>query len=195
LTLLAPFTAVPFAATYLADEQAGQLASGLSAVASAVSMSEVRERVRDADQVALWRAQLAGLWDELAMLEQPSRKEQASEAKRRRRYSSVPAGVFVSADKVLALANWGARPNGIRVSASGPRPAGLMLVGVSGLGVGLRDGDILTHALGRPAVSESSVVGDVIRARGARQRQLSGRIWRDGRSFSLTVAQPYLEAG
>jgi hypothetical protein len=70
-----------------------------------------------------------------------------------------------------------------------------MLIGVGGLGVGLRDGDILTQAIGRPAVSEASVVGAVVQARGARKPQLSGRIWRDGVSFPLVVEQPYVNPG
>jgi len=100
----------------------------------------------------------------------------------------------VSADKVLQLAEQGVRPGGIPVSSSGKRPGGLMLVGVGSLGIGLREGDILTEALGRPAVSDAAVVGAIIRARGARQSHLSGRVWRDGRTFPLVVAQPYLEA-
>ena len=54
---------------------------------------------------------------------------------------------------------------------------------------------LLTHALGQPAVSEAAVVAAVVRARGARLARLGGRIWRNGRSFSLVVAQPYLDPG
>jgi hypothetical protein len=67
-----------------------------------------------------------------------------------------------------------------------------MLLGVSGLGVGLRDGDILTHALGQPATSEGGVISAVVAARGARQAKLSGRVWRAGRTLSLVVEQPYV---
>ena len=101
-------------------------------------------------------------------------------------------GVYVRADAVLRLAESGARPSAVPVRASGSRPAGLALVGVSGLGVGLADGDILTHAAGLPARSPGQVVGLVIGSRGARAPQISGRFWRRGEYYDLVVEQPYL---
>jgi hypothetical protein len=186
--LLLPFVGVPFFVEWWADRQAERWGEGLSVLAATLDLAEPREREFDRDQVALWRAQLEGSWDEVSPVStEPSQRSTPR--------ASAPAGLFVSAGRVLALAQQGARPSGIRVPASGARPAGLMLVGVGGLGVGLRDGDILTHALGQPAVSESAVVGAVIQARGARQSRLYGRIWRQGRSFPLVVAQPYLGPG
>lgn len=191
ILLLLPFAAVPSFVEWLAQRQAERLGEGLSLLGATLSFAEPRERELDRDRVALWRAQLAAHWDELP--EAPP--ESTAPERQVPRAVAPPRGLFVSADRVLALADRGARPSGIRVGAQGSRPAGLMLVGVSGLGVGLRDGDILTHALGQPAVSEAAVVGAVIQARGARQPRLHGRIWRQGRSFPLVVAQPYLESG
>ncbi len=103
-------------------------------------------------------------------------------------------GVRVSAERVLRLANAGARPSGVFVSARGDRPAGLALVGVSGLGIGLIDGDVLTHAGGRPATSAGAVIGMVIGARAKRIPELSGRFWRKGESWNLLVEQPYVNS-
>ena len=188
--LLLPFALVLYCGEWLAEHEGKALALGLGWVSQAASESELSRRLRDGDEVALWRAQLAGMLDEVAEEEELV----AASSRPVRRSRPARRGVFVSASKVLELARQGARPSGIAVARSGTRPAGLLLVGVSGLGVGLKDGDILTQALGRPAVSESTVVGAVIQARGARQPQLSGQIWRDGRTFPLIVVQPYLEA-
>ena len=56
--------------------------------------------------------------------------------------------VRVRAERVLSLANAGVRPRGVPVPASAEHPAGLRLSGVSSLGVGLEDGDVLTRVGG-----------------------------------------------
>lgn len=101
-------------------------------------------------------------------------------------------GIRISADSVLRLARSGIQPTGVRVGSDGERPPGLLLSGVSALGVGLREGDILTHAGGRPALSRGDVVSMVLAARGRRLPEISGIFWRDGEPWNLTVEQPYL---
>jgi len=111
-----------------------------------------------------------------------------------RRAPVVPKkGIRVRAEAVLRLANAGARPSGIPVAAHGRRPAGLALVGVSGLGIGLVDGDVLTHAGGRPALSPGDVVGMVIGARAHHASEICGRFWRNGEPWNLIVEQPYVQ--
>jgi hypothetical protein len=178
----------------VADRQAAGVAEALCHVSDALSLVEPELETRDQEQVARWRADLGALLDEFASAPQAG-SEGARQTPRSRVPGPVPKGLFVSADKVLHLARAGVRPAGIPVDSAGARPGGLILTGVGGLGLGLQDGDILTHALGQPAVSEAAVVGAIIRARGARQPQLSGRVWRHGRSFALVVAQPYLDSG
>jgi hypothetical protein len=129
----------------------------------------------------------------------PAPAAKASAPKRRSapRRSAEPVperGLRVSAQTVLRLAHSGARPGGTPVPASRGCPAGLRLHGVGGLGVGLRDGDVLTHAAGRPASSRAEVVGAVIGARGARRPEVSGRFCRDGEAWNLVVEQPYLDS-
>jgi hypothetical protein len=119
----------------------------------------------------------------------------AKPAKRRGKaplVSTAERGVFVSAEAVLRLASRGVIPRAVAVPASASRPAGLRLVGAAGLGIGLRDGDILTHVLGAPAGSVAAVIDAVVRARAGSARVISGTFWREGRNLSLVVEQPYL---
>jgi hypothetical protein len=100
--------------------------------------------------------------------------------------------IHVPASKVLQLAEMGARPGAVPVPANHMRPAGLRLFGVTGLGLGLRDGDVLTHAAGVSSLSEAEVVGAVIAARGRGVTQLSGRLYRLDQPIELVVEQPYI---
>jgi hypothetical protein len=101
--------------------------------------------------------------------------------------------LFVSADTVLRLSERRATPRGVRVPADGARPAGLRLVGVDALGVGLRDGDVLTKALGQPALSSSAIVRAILVARANRVKVLEGEFYRGHERWILRVEQPYLD--
>jgi S1-C subfamily serine protease len=57
--------------------------------------------------------------------------------------------------------------------------------------VGLQDGDVLTEAAGQKASSVALVVGVVLSARGRQVPAISGRFFRGGMPFALTVEQPY----
>lgn len=122
------------------------------------------------------------------------RKSLKRASKGKKAQAQAPQGVFVSARTVLALAARGVAPKGVPVPAAGERPAGLRMVGVSALGVGLRDGDVLTRVSGGPATSFGAVVEAVIRARAQSARIISGEFWRDGRQHALAVEQPYVSA-
>ena len=101
--------------------------------------------------------------------------------------------IFVSAQKVLELSETRVTPKGVRVPAKGARPAGLALLGVEGLGIGLRDGDVLTRALGQPALSSSAVVRAILVARANRVKVLEGEFYRGTERWTLRVEQPYLD--
>jgi len=126
----------------------------------------------------------------------PSEKAGRSGRKTKPRATEAAAerGVFVSAQRVLQLAERRAVPRAVPVAASGERPAGLRLEGVGALGIGMRDGDILTQVLGAPAASVSAVVGAIIQARAQNVRVITGQFWRDGRALPIAVEQPYLAA-
>ncbi|MGC4068064.1 MAG: hypothetical protein QM784_26135 [Polyangiaceae bacterium] len=97
----------------------------------------------------------------------------------------------VSEATVLRLANAGRKPTGRPVPAEGARPAGIQVFGASALGLGVRDGDVLTHVSEVPVTSVGQVVALVIAARGARQKAIVGRLWRGERSYLIVVEQPY----
>jgi len=106
----------------------------------------------------------------------------------------LPA-ILVRADTVLRLANGSRRPTGKSVTADGRRPAGVQVFGASSLGVGVRDGDVITRVSGVPVTSPSQIIALVIAARGARQLAVSAQLYRGQRSYTLTVEQPYLKGG
>lgn len=97
-----------------------------------------------------------------------------------------PVGVFVSRDRVLAAARAGLRPSGSPVPANAWRPAGVALHGVEGLGVGLREGDVLV------VPSEAAVVGQVIAALRRHAPSMSGVAWRGRQRIFITVELPDL---
>jgi hypothetical protein len=101
------------------------------------------------------------------------------------------SGIRISAAQVLALAARRAMPSAVFVKATAQRPAGLLLSGVSALGVGMQDGDVLTEAAGQKVSSVAAVVGIVLAARSRQASEISGRFFRAGVPFSLTVEQPY----
>lgn len=103
-------------------------------------------------------------------------------------------GIRITSAQVLSLAARRAMPSAVFVKASAQHPAGLLLAGVSGLGVGLQDGDILTEAAGQKASSVAQVVGIVLAARSRQATEISGRFYRAGVPFLLTVEQPYPKA-
>jgi hypothetical protein len=106
---------------------------------------------------------------------------------------AAPRVLFVAQDKVLRLASSGARPRGVAVPATAVRPAGLKLSGVAALGIGLTDGDVLTRAVGQPALSSGAVIQAVLSARARRAPVLEGEFWRGNERWLLRVEQPYLE--
>jgi hypothetical protein len=123
--------------------------------------------------------------DGAALVQGPARKRQPAPAK--------PQALFVSAASVLQLAKTAARPQGTFVAQGPEHPAGLRLVGVAGLGIGVQDGDILIDALGVTPRSSGEIIGAIIQARARRVRYLSGTLWRRGQTFRITVEQPYLD--
>ncbi len=97
----------------------------------------------------------------------------------------------VLASQVLALAQRRAMPTAAPVRATAAHPAGLELHGVSALGIGMQDGDVLTEAAGQRAASVATVIGVVLAARSRHSAEISGRFYRAGVPFTVTVEQPY----
>lgn len=111
----------------------------------------------------------------------------------RAKTAAKPQALFVSAASVLALSKSAARPRGTFVPQTAQHPAGLQLVGIGALGIGVQDGDILIDALGISPRTSGQIIGAIVEARARRVRALSGTLWRAGQTFSITVEQPYLD--
>jgi hypothetical protein len=120
-----------------------------------------------------------------------AKKPPRPKAARAKRKVETPS-LFVSAETVLRIASTRVRLRGAPVPKTAERPAGLRLVGVAALGVGLAEGDILTRALGQPALSREAVVRAVLQARARRARVLEGEFYRGSERWILRVEQPYL---
>jgi hypothetical protein len=127
----------------------------------------------------------------------PARKSKGTTKRSAGSRSALPTpkrGLRVSQARVLGLARTGVIPTSRFVAATATRPAGLELAGVSGLGIGMREGDVLTHVAGVPVSERGQVVNLVLQARARRAAQISARFSRDGEPWMLVVDLPYPEA-
>lgn len=185
-----PFALVAWAASVSADRAGSLVGASLAVFASAMQTAEA-----DPEPFAL-EASVVDVVSGDAPLAAPAFGTATSKGRKGRRAAiGAPRerAIRVSAEVAVRLANSGARPRGVPVRARGQRPSGILLAGVSALGVGLRDGDVLVEAAGKPATAVAEVVQAVLAARSARASHVSGRFWRDGELWWLVVEQPYPE--
>jgi hypothetical protein len=108
--------------------------------------------------------------------------------------SAAPEGpsVYVSERTILRLAKARAVPQAQSVAATGERPGGVQLLGVSALGVGMQDGDVITEVAGRPVRGEGDIVGMVLSARSRQAPTISAVFYRGKVRGTLVVAMPYV---
>jgi hypothetical protein len=184
LLALVPLPLVVLMATWgsarVADRAGSVMAALLGVVASFVTMPP--EPAEDPD--------LVPTSGNLAAEPVPTPEPKAKKSARAKRPAAARV-LFVSADTVLKIASKKVQLRGVPVARDGARPAGLRLVGVSALGVGLVDGDVLTRALGRPVMSRSEVVRAVLGARARQEKVLEGEFYRGIERWVLRVEQPY----
>ena len=180
--LLLPVLFAPLVSRAYADNLAQNIS--LNLLAACGPMSGARSSVSDEPRE-----------EEAILSETPALRAAVHEA---RVHRAAPAaavsaghGVRVSASQVLALAARRAMPQAVPVKANAYHPAGLLLRGVSALGIGMQDGDVLTEAAGQKASSVATVIGVVLAARAKLSPEISGRFFRAGVPFSVTVEQPY----
>jgi hypothetical protein len=69
------------------------------------------------------------------------------------------------------------------------------LSGVSALGLGLADGDVVTSIDGRPTPTGDAATAAALGAWGAGQGQVRGTLLRDGQTIGVTVHVPVVDAG
>lgn len=125
----------------------------------------------------------------------PARKSKSSvSVGRGTALSDLPVaknGIRVNEANILRLARARAAPGSHFAPSTPKRPAGLMLTGASALGIGVRDGDVLTHVAGTPVSDRSQVVNLVLQARARRATQISARFFRNDEPWMLVVDLPY----
>jgi hypothetical protein len=117
----------------------------------------------------------------------------ASAKKRAHSHAVVKPGhaLRVSAGTVLRLARAAAVPVGRSVPARGARPPGIEVSGVTPLGIGVRDGDVLTEVAGVPVTDATEVVAIVLAVRQRHDGAISAVFYRDREPWALTVEMPY----
>ena len=180
--LLVPLLSAPLLARAYADNLADQISLQLLTALAPVTgaWASTSEEPRD---------------EEAILSETPALRAAVHEARAHRIQPSAGTsamhGIRVSAAQVLALAQRRAMPQAVPVKANAYHPAGLLLRGVSALGIGMQDGDVLTEAAGQKASSVAAVIGVVLAARARLSPEISGRFYRAGIPFSVTVEQPY----
>jgi hypothetical protein len=108
--------------------------------------------------------------------------------------ASGTKGVFLSTDQVLRLSKLAKIPASRFVERQGERPAGLQVAGVSGLGIGVKDGDVLTQVAGSQVSSSTAVVSTVLQLRAKRAPAISGEFWRGQERYQIMVQMPYVTA-
>jgi hypothetical protein len=99
--------------------------------------------------------------------------------------------VYVSERTILRLAKARAVPAAQSVAATDARPGGVQLLGVSSLGVGMQDGDVITEVAGRRVRGEGDIVAAVLVARSQQAPTVSAVFYRGKVRGTLVVAMPY----
>lgn len=183
-------------ATQLSDAAVSAIAPAVVALAT-LDRDPFEAEVPPSDALVVADADSEGTsgWDSQAGLSTPDGKHPRGgrQSPGRAPPNRALPSLRVPKSTVLKFAQSGVRPTGKPVSALGPRPAGIQVFGATALGIGVRDGDVLTHVNGVPVTSVSQVVALVISARGAHLPQISGQLWRGQRRYTLVVEQPYLQ--
>jgi hypothetical protein len=148
------------------------------------------EIARTAEELPAPAAYVPDDFEPEALARSPTGNKKGTKARASNPPGVLPA-IYVTAETVLRIANSGQRPSGKPVTASGHRPAGVQVFGATCLGLGVRDGDIITRVSGVEVKSPGQVIALVIAARGARQQVIGAELYRGQRSYTLTVEQPY----
>ncbi len=186
LALLAlPLVAVPALAGACADRLGDRVAAALTVALAPLAVAPPKDDSLTETELAS-EAFRGAPEAESRLASTPSQ----AHGKRAPRAASAHA-LRVSAAQVLALAQRRAMPSAAPVRATAAHPAGLELHGVSALGIGMQDGDVLTEAAGQRAASVATVVGVVLAARSRHSPEISGRFYRAGVPYIVTVEQPY----
>jgi hypothetical protein len=195
-SLVATSAVLAQAANHWAADRIGSLLGGrLAAVLEHAEVRVAASPLRQAPRVA----SPAKVAEARSVPDAPAKQARVSSSSRSSADGSPapraepPAVLLVRSARVLDLANRGARPTAAYAKGRAGRPAGLVLSGVGQLGIGLQDGDVLTHVGSVPVASTAQVTGLVLAARGREEKAMEARLWRAGHVIKLVVEQPYVQ--
>jgi hypothetical protein len=185
--ILTPLIAFPIITRVLADHLAPAMAQVVTTnLARLFAWREIAEPEENTEEFA--EPKSPGFPQEAFVEPNETAPSSAQTAKKKHR------GILVRTDAVVRAVQSGGRPSSSPAPASGTRPAGLSLVGVSHFGTGLRDGDILTSVGGTPATSEGAVIALVAGAISQGAKVITGVVWRDNQRLDVAVEIPGPEA-
>jgi hypothetical protein len=189
LALAAPFVVVPIALRRAATSAASSLGARASRAASALAppsaeLESTADPARAIGEIAPASFVYPTLASEALSSDAVQRHGRRTKRKPSRR------GLLVRAATVERAIRMGGRPSGAPVPASGMRPAGLALAGVSRYGSALRDGDVLTKVGGTSAISEGAVIAAVAGAVRSGAHVITGVLWRGQDRYDVAVEIP-----
>ena len=121
----------------------------------------------------------------------PKKKGKGKHAPTAKGASPEGPSVYVSERTILRLANARAVPRSQSVAATDDRPGGVQLFGVSALGVGMQDGDVITEVAGRSVQGQGDIVAIVLAVRSRQAPTVSAVFYRGKVRGTLVVAMPY----
>ena len=173
--LIAPFLAVAFVAGPLSARLASGGAAGMARLAASWDWSQ------EADVEP--PAPLSPVLLEQALV---GSTELVGKASSRRR----PRALWVGSRRVVQLMKQAVMPSSQAVPATHFRPPGLQVRGVGAMGIGARDGDVLTEVAGQRVQSHAAVIALVLQVHGAGHRAVSGTFWRGMKKWTITVELP-----
>jgi hypothetical protein len=105
--------------------------------------------------------------------------------------SPPPAAVRIPPAKIQwAIDDRGAHIHTKTVRGADGKPAGIRISGVSGLGTGLRDGDVIVAVEGAPAMDEEAATDLALSAIARGSSTLHATAMRGDRSFPITAELP-----
>lgn len=189
-SLVALLVGAALSAPFVLVARAGNALVAPLAQASVGALLRLSAPLAPLVSVAVVAPSAPALVPEAAALVQVSAPTARAHARRAARKEQLPS-LFVGRSTVLRLSQGAARPRGSFIGPTAEHPAGLQLTGVSALGIGVQDGDVLIEALGISPRSPGEIVGAIIEARSKRVPTLGGTLWRRGQTFQIVVEQPY----
>lgn len=186
LALALPFVAIALVSRLVVGAVATTIAGHLSDASMGFSPLSVPEPVPVSASSSECEAETPPALDP-----PPAPRARSKITRRRARVPSVEnerRAIFVPRVVVERAIRAHHHPTGAAVGPSNSHPAG---VGVSGGAAPLQPGDVITDVNGHPVRSVEEIVVAVANALHTKPKAVSGRFWRGGEAYTVTVEIPW----